>query len=573
MANFIEITYSNIKAEIEAFLRIQHNKGQLLFSPASPYGQILSVLENLHQLSFLYLKNAINQFDILDSNSLNERIIRNAAIFAGHNPGRGISATGTLRLTLKTSIDLDKEIPGGRIVIANKTKIKNTTNSLFYLLNIGVERSSHKITPNYQFFLPIIQGEMSLNSRTGDGTQLQTINFAETSNKDVENFNVEVLVNGEYWSIKKHIWEMIPDEKACVVRTGFNGGIDVVFGNGGFGAIPPIGARINVNYIKTDGANGNIYRRTRNDFKFIEDVYDGNGDTLDITKVFDIDIYTDINFGANKEDLFFTKNILPIASNNFVLGLPQQYAYEIKKLGVFSHVNAYEQTGTIFIVATPNIRLFKSSDSDYFTIDIRAFSLDAYERSKIDKYLKTGGNLQLTRKYQIKSPDLSYYVMNVYVISYSDALDDSVNAQILSATSDYFLNLSRIDRIPKLDIIKALSTIRDIHSVDVQFVAKKNEDYHKQAMIDAQNKLNKYNSSYQNDISISTINPDYMPTETKGLDPVLGDIIFEPNEIPIIRGGWFDRSGIYYSDDIDGNGLKSVNIIKKGSIDSKNRPI
>jgi hypothetical protein len=545
----------------------------LLFSPASPYGQILSVLENLHQLSFLYLKNAINQFDILDSNSLNERVIRNAAIFAGHNPGRGISATGTLRLTLKTSIDLDKEIPGGRIVIANKTKIKNTTNSLFYLLNIGVERSSHKITPNYQFFLPIIQGEMSLNSRTGDGTQLQTINFAETSNKDVENFNVEVLVNGEYWSIKKHIWEMIPDEKACVVRTGFNGGIDVVFGNGGFGAIPPIGARINVNYIKTDGANGNIYRRTRNDFKFIEDVYDGNGDTLDITKAFDIDIYTDINFGADKEDLFFTKNILPIASNNFVLGLPQQYAYEIKKLGVFSHVNAYEQTGTIFIVATPNIRLFKSSDSDYFTIDIRAFSLDAYERSKIDKYLKTGGNLQLTRKYQIKSPDLSYYVMNVYVISYSDALDDSVNAQILSATSDYFLNLSRIDRIPKLDIIKALSTIKDIHSVDVQFVAKKNEDYHKQAMIDAQNKLNKYNSSYQNDISISTINPDYMPTETKGLDPVLGDIIFEPNEIPIIRGGWFDRSGIYYSDDIDGNGLKSVNIIKKGSIDSKNRPI
>ena len=63
------------------------------------------------------------------------------------------------------------------------------------------------------------------------------------------------------------------------------------------------------------------------------------------------------------------KNILPIASNNFVLGLPQQYAYEIKKLGVFSHVNAYEKTGTIFIVATPNINLFKNQSSDYFTID------------------------------------------------------------------------------------------------------------------------------------------------------------------------------------------------------------
>lgn len=366
---------------------------------------------------------------------------------------------------------------------------------------------------------------------------------------------------------------MLPDEKACVIRTGFNGGIDVIFGNGGFGMIPEIGSRITVNYIKTDGDLGNIYRRTSNDWKFVEDVFDGNGDTLDITKAFNIDIYTDINFGAGKEDLMFTRSILPIASNNFVLGLPQQYAYEIKKLGVFSHVNAYERTGTIYIVATPNIKLFKSTDSNYFTVDKRAFSLDAYEISKIDKYLKTGGNLQLTRKYRIKSPDLSYYVMNVYVISYSDALDESVNSQILEATSEYFLNLSRIDRIPKLDIIKALSNIRDIHSVDIQFVCKKNEDYHKAAILDTQNKLNKYNSSYENDISVSKVNPDYVPTESKGLDPILGDIIFEPNEIPIIRGGWFDRNGIYYSDDIDGNGLKSVNIIKKGTIDSKNRPI
>jgi hypothetical protein len=573
MANFIEITYTNIKYQIEVYLREQHNKGNILFSPASPYGQILSVLENLHQMSFLYLKNAINQFDLGDNNSLNERIIRNAAIFAGHNPGRGISATGTLRFTLKTNIDLDKEVPGGRILIVNRTKIKNDTNSLYYLLNTGVEKVSHKITPNYQFFMPIVQGEWIQNSRTGDGTQLQTFNFSESSVKDVENFNVEVLVNGEYWSIKKHIWEMIPDEKACVVRTGFNGGIDVIFGNSGFGAIPEISSRISINYIKTDGSGGNIYRRTRNDWKFLDDVFDGNGDTLDITKSFDIDIYTDINFGADKEDLMFTKNILPIVSNNFVLGLPQQYAYEIKKLGVFSHVNAYERMGTIFIVATPNIKLFKNTDSDYFTIDIKAFSLDAYEISKIDKYLKTGGNLQLTKKYRIKSPDLSYYVMNVYVIPYADALDDSVNSQILEVISNYFLDLGRIDRIPKLDIIRNLSTIKDIHSVDVQFVAKKNEDYHKNAITDAQNKLNKYNSSYQNDISISKINPNYIPTETKGLDSVLGDIIFEPNEIPIIRGGWFDRNGIYYSDDIDGNGLKSVNIIKKGSVDGKNRPI
>ena len=570
---FVTITYQNIKKEIETYLRAEHNKGNILFSPASPYGQILSVIENLHQLSFLYLKNTISQFDIIEPGSLNERVIKNTAILAGHIPGRAISATGTLRLSLKSNIDYDKEIPGGRITIYNRTSIKNNTNGLEYAFNLGTDTVSHKITPNYQFFLPIIQGKWVLSTKTGFNQMLQTLSFAEPGLKQIENFNYEVVVQGEYWSVKKHIYEMIPDEKACVVRTGFNGGLDVIFGNGGFGAMPTLGANIRVSYLITDGSAGNIFRRTRNDWKIIGDVYDGNGDTIDLTKVFNIDIYTDINFGADAEDLMFTKSILPIVSNNFVLALPQQYAYEIKKLGVFSHVNAYEKTGTIFIVATPNINLFKNQSSDYFSVDIRAFSLDNYEKSKIDKYLKTGGNIQLTKKYRITAPDLSYYIMNVFVISYSDASDDSVNAQILDKISNYFLNMSRIDIIPKLDIIRLLSRIKDIHSVDIQFICKKNEDYHKKAKQDVENKLNMYNTSFQKNISITDMSPDYIPTATKGLDSVLGDIIFEPNEIPIIRGGWYDRNGLYYSDDVDGNGLKSVNIIKKGTVDGKNRPI
>ena len=557
---FTEIVFSNIKAEIERYLKAEYNKAGLLFSNASPYGQILSVLQNLHQLSFLYLKNTINQFDLGDPNSLNERIIRNAAIYAGHNPGRGISATGTLKFTLKAAADLEKDIPGQRITFNNRLLIKNKTNSLSYSFNIGIEKVTHKITQNYQFFVPVIQGNWERKNYTGDGSQLQTINISEIGQKDIENFNVEVLVDGDYWSIKKHIWEMLPDEKACVVKTGFNGGIDIVFGNSGFGAIPKISAAIEVNYIITDGSLGNIFRRTRDDWKFVDDILDGNGDTLDIAKVFNIDIYTDINFGADKESLLFTKSILPIVSNNFVLGLPQQYAYEIKKLGVFSHVNAYEQSGTIFIVATPNINLFRNQNSDYFTIDIKAFELDNYEKSKVDKYLRTAGNIQLTKKYKIDSPVLSYYIINVFVIPYSDASDDSVNAQIIDKLSNYFLNLTRIDRIPKLDIIRELSSLRDIHSVDIQLISKKNEDYHSANLQSISNGLNKFSAQTNVDSNKPKLPLGYNPRTVLGIDVVLGDILFESNEVPIIRGGWLDRNGIYYSTAMDGNELKSVNI-------------
>jgi hypothetical protein len=568
---FVSITFDNIKAEVERFLQLQHAKANLLFSPASPYGQILSVLENLHQLSFLYLKNTLAQYDLTALNSTNERIIRNAAIFAGHNPGRAISATGTIRLTLKSNADLEKDVPGGKITIYDRSEVKNNTNSLNYVITLGVDVATYTVNQNTQIFLPITQGKWTTKTRTGTGLQLQTFNFAEPTNKDVENFNVEVLVNGEYWTIKKHIWEMIPEEKACVVRTGFNGGIDLIFGNGGFGMIPPITSTIQISYIITDGSIGNIYRRTRNDWKFLTDSLDGFGGSIDIGKIFDVDIYTDINFGADAEDINFTRTILPIASNNFVLGLPQQYAYEIKKLGVFSHVNAYENQGTIFIVATPNIKLFKNQEANYFTIDIKAFSLDNYEKSKIDKYLRTGGNLQLTRKYRVTSPDLSYYVMNVFIITYSDAIDDTVNSQILTNISDYFLDLGRIDRIPKVDLIKQISAISDIHSVDIQIISKKNEDYHRNAKIQYENLLK--TGKFNKNISLTEALPEYNPSETKGLDPVLGDILFDPNEVPIIRGGWIDRNELYYDSNIDGNGLKSVNIIKQGTVDSKNKMV
>ena len=448
--------------------------------------------------------------------------------------------------------------------------MKNKTNSLEYAFNIGNEKVTYKVTPNFQFFIPIIQGKWLSTTFTGQGTLNQSFSVNLRGQKDVENFNVEVIVNGEFWSVKNHIWDMLPDEKACVVRTGFDGGIDIVFGNGGFGMMPSIGEIIQVNYIETSGGIGNIFRRTFNDWKFIDDSIDGFGKSIDATKIFDISIYTDINFGADKENLLFTKNILPIVSNNFVLGLPQQYAYAIKKLGVFSHVNAYEEFGVTYIVATPNINLFKAQNANYFTIDINAFQLDTYEKSKIDKYLRTAGNIQLTKKYIIINPVLSYYTMNVFIVTYSDTDINSVTSAITDAVSEYFLDLNKVDRIPKADLIKALISLYDVHSVDVQFISRKNEDYHRAEVTRIENNKSKFNSRMALNISTRP-NPNYDPNEKRGLDPVLGDIMFDANEVPIIRGGWYDRNSVYYSDNIDDKGLKSINVISRGSVDAKNR--
>ena len=569
--NLTELSFSKVKTQIESFLQQEYSKSGILYSNASPYGQILSVVENLYQLSFLYLKNSIKQYDLSNYNSLNPRIIRNAAIFAGHIPGRNISATGTLKFTLKTSSDPATDIPGSKLTLINHQTLKNKTNGLFYSINLGTDKQSYKISTNSVFYVPIVQGQWAITTFTGTGQENQTFQVSLRGNqKDVEQFNYLVLVNGQYWSVKKGIYDMLPDEQACVVRTGFDGGIDVIFGNSGFGSIPPVGSIIQVNYLISDGSLGSIFRRTINDWTFVDPATDGFGNTIDISKFFDVSIYTDINFGADKESISFTKNVLPVVSTNFVLGLPQQYAYAIKRLGVFSYVNAYESYGTVYIVAAPNVLLFKNANSDYFTIDIRAFELDSYEISKIDLYLRTGGNILLSQRYQISTPTLSYYVMNVFVTTYSDAQMDSVNSQIQEVVSNYFLNFSRLDRVPKSDLVQLISLINEIYSVDISFISKKNEEYHINNITADTNRYNQYASKAA--LKLVRPNPTYNRSESIGIDPVMGDIIFEPSEIPVIRGGWSDRSGIYYSDNIDDSGLKSLNIINKGTIDANNRP-
>lgn len=571
MLKFTSITFENIKEEIQTYLKKTYNMADQLFSMASPYGQILQVTTQLYQLSLLYLKNAIRQFDMSDVTSNNQKIIRSNAIVAGHNPSRAISATGVLKFIIRAGTNAQSDIPGGRVTFFNKTLIRNKTNNLDYILDLGgSDQVTYTINNNTQFYMNVTQGKYSQTDFTGTGDINQTYQVNIDGSKEVENFNIEVSVNGEAWVIKNHIYEMLSDEKACVVRTSFNGGIDIIFGNGNFGKIPELGSNISVNYLVTDGSNGNIFRRTVNDWTFIDDVIDGFGISFDISEFFDINISADINFGADGETTQFTKNVLPINSNNFVLALPQQYAYWIKRLGVFSHVNAYEQSGTIIIVATPNIKLFKNRNADYFTIDIAAFELDNYEKSKISKYLKTSGTIQLSKQYKIDSPALSYYILNIFLIIFDDSDMEVIRLEIQNVVSEYFLNFNRTDRVPKNDIINIISSVDGVDSVDIQFISKKDEDYHREYLLKDENRRN--SELTDEGLTIEKAFPDYNPDECIGLDKTLGDILFEPSEIPIIRGGWKDRYGVYYNESpSDSNmGLTSLNIIKKGTSNRKN---
>ena len=125
---------------------------------------------------------------------------------------------------------------------------------------------------------------------------------------------------------------------------------------------------------------------------------------------------------------------------------------------------------------------------------------------------------------------------------FDDAVEENINNQIVDGVSEYFLNLSRLDRVPKKDIVNLISDIEGVDSVDVRFVSKKNEDYHKEFQTADSN------SRVITGDTTTTRQAGYEPNKILGLDPTLGDIVFESNEYPIVRGGWVDRNGIFYGE-------------------------
>lgn len=542
--DFIELKYTELNSQINTYLRNVYNRSNEVFSPSSPFGQVVNVLKEFFQWTVIYQKNIVRNFKIEEAD--NTKAIRNLVRIAGHNPTRAISATGTIKLKLKPGVNINSDVSGGLIKISDKTIIKNKTNGLNYTIRLGKDEEIYRLNQNTEIYFNVIQGTYEEQTYTGNNEPNQSISVNVSSTAEIDNFEVEVLYNNNPLTIKDSLYDMLRGEFACFTRTGMNGGLDVYLGNGDFGFIPASGTLITVRYLLTDGTTGQILTPVRNDFQFITEIRDNDDDTVDIENIFDVIIDKEITFASNGETDEFMKSILPNVSRNYVLATPSQYIYNLRRLELFSKVNVYnalddnnyENDNKIFIFLVPKISNFYTGGINYFNVPMDAFFLDDEEIDKTLTYLKRLGSITTNTVIEIIQPTISKYVMNVYVRKYEGYADDTIKQRILSSVSDYLTELERDDRIIRSDVIRVIENLDGIDSVNVSFFSKKNEDFHK-------------------------VRPD--SNIILGLDPVLGDIVVNKNELAIIRGGWSDRNYIYYNETPNSDGLGPINIVFVGT--------
>ena len=552
----------------DSFEYLQRTYDQAIetFTPASPFGQVLTVVANLGELIFFYIESIATESNIARARNIES--IYGLSRLTGHDPTRGISSRGIIGLRLNTSAST--LLNGDYVQIMNGSSLEISQNNLTYFLKFNSDFIRLDKTTKTFVNVEIIQGEKDEQSFTGSGLALQSYNLITKDPTD--QFLVEVFVDGKRWKLVDSIYDMNPGETAAMVKTSITGGLSVFFGTNQFGISPALGSRIRITYVKTRGAAGNIGGK-QIDMKFSDSGTDPFGEEVDLNEILSMNITRNPMFGSDSEDPAFTRLIAPYASNSFVLANPNNYIYYLSKYDFWSFIDAYntkndeylDDDNIIYLFLVPDVKKKLTSDIDYFSIPEVEFTMTIAEKEMTYEILNKSGRQVVTAETRIVDPIIKRYALNIVVRWFENYDKDEIRIEIRKNLDEYFLNVNRRDRIPRSDIISIIENVDGIDSVNVFFISEENETAIK-------------NGYYEIPVyGTDPITDQRVLIETKKIvlkkdeDPQLGldsfgDIIIENNDIAIIRGGWEDRNGTYYEPIPEANKISSLNVFYKEAI-------
>ena len=554
----------------DSFVYLQRTYDQAIevFTPASPFGQVLTVVSNLGEMIFFYIEAAITELNI--SRARNLESIYGLSRLTGHDPTRGISSRGIIGLRLNTSAST--LLNGDYVQIMNGASLEVSQNNLTYFLKFDSDFIRLDKTTKDFVNVEIIQGEKDEQSFTGSGLSLQSYNLITKDPTD--QFLVEVFVDGKKWKLVDSIYDMNPGEKTAMVKTSVTGGLSVFFGTSQFGIPPALGSRIRITYVKTRGAAGNIGGK-QIDMKFADPGTDPSGEEVDLNEILSMNITRNPMFGSDSEDPAFTRLIAPYASNSFVLANPNNYIYYLSKYDFWSFIDAYntkndeylDDDNIIYLFLVPDVKKKLTSDIDYFSIPEVEFTMTAAEKEMTYEILNKSGRQVVTAETRIVDPIIKKYALNIVVRWFENYDKDEIRIEIRKNLDEYFLNVNRRDRIPRSDIISIVENVDGIDSVNVFFISERNE----QAIKDGFYFIPVYGTDPVTDQRVLIENKKIVLKKDEdpqlGLDS-FGDVVIENNDLAIIRGGWEDRNGTYYEPIPEANQISSLNVFYKEAIEN-----
>lgn len=455
--NKTRIVAEQIYNDTRTYISRVYKRSNTLFTNASPFAQILKVLTELSELLLFYIEDSTVEQNIHTAQQ--PESIYGLSRLAGHDPTRGFAATGEISIRLNSQSGAFTKIAGDGITIPANAELKFDANGLSYMLRTSRDAFRINKSQTGKIKATIVQGKVETQTLTGTGESFQSYNI-QVPGKTDHNL-IKVSVNGEQWTKFNSVYEMNSGDKGFIVKTGISGGLDVYFGTNNFGSIPALGTTIEVEYIIHEGSKGNLEDSEDLTIKWIDEAQDGSGNYFDLNELLVVDVTSSPKMGAEPESTEFTKIIAPLASKSFVLATPDNYEYFLSRYGLFSYVDAYntsddgyiDDDNVIYIFAVPDVRKKLAKNQDYFSIPQAEMFFDQNEYDKMSEVLQESGQMMVTTEVNFVKPKVRKYAMDVSVRYFEGFSKENIFNDIRAAVSNYLLNVTRRDKLPKSDII------------------------------------------------------------------------------------------------------------------------
>lgn len=507
------------------------------YSPSNIFGQIFTVLNGTVQNLMLYIEDALQEQNT--ETAQRKKSIYSLARLSGYEPSLGTATRCSIRLVYKP----EASSVSSSIIIPNHTTLQSSQTGLTYSVVLPGESSVFNVQrDNTIRHMSIVEGSFHSQEYVSAGGKLYTITVEYTGDIDVD--FMTVWVNGELWSRVDGLYDMQPDGKEYMLRTGMGKGVDVVFGNGQFGRILKDSDTVRVQFLSHNGEDGNITPSQDNKFTFIDSLKTTTGATLDGNTIFDVYLEdrNGVTQGTYSEDTESVRSMIGYNSRSLVLADAKNYKVFLNRFGFVGYSRCWSEPGSLVVNAMvmKNYAQLCENGLDYFNLEDSDFTLSNQQKESIKASIVNSGQQIGGTVLNFITPELKKYALFLYIKMKSAVTydPDIISNQIRSLLGEFFGDLKSDIYIPKSDIIHLIkSNIDSIDGVNIYIIGEENE----RAKSDGEYVEKKY-----------TYNPStmtYAITETRkpvptGTDPNIGfddhgNILLENNmSFPVLMGGW-----------------------------------
>lgn len=533
--SLLETQYYNFSTAIKSYLSKTLSDYDEKYGNSTIFGQLINVLGAVVQNVMLYIEDALVEQNKWTAQR--RKSIYGLATQTGYEPSFGKASGVQLKFTFTPTNQQSLNV-----VINNHETLTCTQNGLPYNIILPQEVITMNIQKdNSSKYFYAVEGRFESQTFVSEGGNYWTKNFQFVGDLDTD--YLTVTVNDEPWGHEASLYDMAPYSKTFTFKSGYLGGIDLIFGNNVHGKALEENDVVKITYLIHDGELGNLDTHLETFFVFNDNLKSIDGDEVDGNSIFSVTFATEdgVTSGTNSEDVESVRLGIGYNSRSMVLASPENYKNYLSKFSFVGYNRTWTEPGSMIIntLMMKNYKLNLSKGLDYFNLSENDFLLSDLQKESIINSLKSSGQQLAGVTYNIVDPEICKYMLTIYIKLKSNKYDKLyIETQIRDLVGEFFANIVSDQFIPKSDIEKLiLDKVEGVDGVNCYFLSAKNET----ALQTRRYYINRYvwdpiQGKYNIEKELIYLNNDEDPN--LGLD-AHGNIELESDhEFPVLMGGW-----------------------------------